>query len=150
MGSLYALKPLLQHKSKTRKAPFSFQTLYYSFIALPYFIKSNLSNAHYVLNYMVTKNMALITKPDNLFLFICIINLLCRCGDIKTNLHPKYSSLTFCHWNLNDLIGHDSIKISKRGRVCIYYKERIPLIKRDDICTLDNCLVTEIRFKGEK
>ena len=199
MGSLYALKPLLQHKSKTRKAPFSFQTLYYSFIALPYFIKSNLSNAHYVLNYMVTKNMTLITKPDNLFLFICIINLLCRCGDIKTNLHPKYSSLTFCHWNLNDLIGHDSIKISllqayilqhnydiicplserflnssngsndnrisidgynltrsdqtsdsKRGGVCIYYKERIPLIKRDDICTLDNCLVTEIRFKGEK
>ena len=39
---------------------------------------------------------------------------------------------------------------SKRGGVCIYYKEHIPLIKRDDICTLDNCLVTEIRSKGEK
>ena len=38
----------------------------------------------------------------------------------------------------------------KRGGVCIYYKEHIPLIKRDDICTLDNCLVTEIRLQSEK
>ena len=37
---------------------------------------------------------------------------------------------------------------SKNGRVCIYYKEHIPLIKRDDICTLGNCLVTEIRSQG--
>ena len=38
----------------------------------------------------------------------------------------------------------------KRGGVCIYYKEHIPLIKRDDICTLDNCLMTEIRSESEK
>ena len=36
------------------------------------------------------------------------------------------------------------------GGVCIYYKEYISLIKRDDICTLDNCLMTEIRLQGEK
>ena len=139
---------------------------------------------------MVTKNMSLITKLTNIFLFICIVNLLCRCGDIETNPGPKYSSLTFCHWNLNGFTAHDSIKISllqayilqhnyeiiclsktflsssiesnddrisidgyslirsdhpsdsKRGGVCICYKEHIPLIKRDNICTLDNCLVT--------
>ena len=34
----------------------------------------------------------------------------------------------------------------KEGRICIYYKEHIFLIKRDDICTLDNCLVTEPVF----
>ena len=34
--------------------------------------------------------------------------------------------------------------------MCIYFKEHIPLIKRDDICTLDNCLVTEIHSQGEK
>ena len=34
--------------------------------------------------------------------------------------------------------------------VCIYYEEYIPLIKGDDICTLDNCLVTEIRSQSEK
>ena len=44
----------------------------------------------------------------------------------------------------------DHTSDSKRGGVCIYYKEHILLIKRDNICTLDNCLVTEIRFKGEK
>ena len=39
---------------------------------------------------------------------------------------------------------------SKKGGVCIYYKEHISLIKWDDICTLDNCLVTEIRSQTEK
>ena len=30
---------------------------------------------------------------------------------------------------------------SKKGEICIYFKEHISLIKRDDICTLDNCLI---------
>ena len=33
----------------------------------------------------------------------------------------------------------------KRGGVCIYYKWHIPLTKQDDICILDNCLVTEMK-----
>ena len=147
---------------------------------------------------MVTKNMSLITKLTNIFLFICIVNLLCHCDDIEANPGPKYSSLTFCHWNLNDLTAHDSIKISllqayilqhsydiiclsetflnsciesnddrisvdgynlirldhpsdsKTDGVCIYYKGHVPLSKRDDICTLNNCLVTEICSKDEK
>ena len=33
-------------------------------------------------------------------------------GDIEVNLGPKYSYLTFRHWDLNDLIAHDNIKIS--------------------------------------
>ena len=112
-------------------------------------------------------------------------------------LGPKYSSLTICHWNLDSLTAHNSIKISslqayvtqhnydiiclsetflnsidssdrrilidgynltrsdhpsdsKTGRVCIYYKGHIPLTKRDNICILDNCLVTEIRSQIEK
>ena len=39
---------------------------------------------------------------------------------------------------------------SKKGEVCIYYKEHTSLIKQDYICTLDNCLVTEIRSQDEK
>ena len=35
-----------------------------------------------------------------------------QCGDIEVNPGPKYSSLTFCHWNFNGLTVHDSIKIS--------------------------------------
>ena len=131
-------------------------------------------------------------------MFLCITNLLSQCGDIEINPGPRFSSLTFCHWNLNGLTAHDSIKISllqayitqhnydiiclsetflnssihrddnrikldgynlirsdhpsdsKRGGVCIYYKEHIPFVKRDDTCTLDNCLVTEIRSQNER
>ena len=50
----------------------------------------------------------------------------------------------------HNLIRADHPSNSKRGGVCIFFQEHIPLIKRDDICTLDNCLVTEIRSQGEK
>ena len=46
------------------------------------------------------------------FLLFFIQNLLSCCGDIEENPGPKYSSLTFCHWNLNGLTAHDSTKIS--------------------------------------
>ena len=48
------------------------------------------------------------------------------------------------------LIRADHPSDSKKGGVCIYYKEHIPLIKRDDLCMLDECLVTEIRSQNEK
>ena len=32
----------------------------------------------------------------------------------------------------------------KKGGACIYYNEYIPLIRRDDLCSLSNCLITEI------
>ena len=105
VGSFYALKPLLQYKSTTRKVPFSLLLL-----ALSHIIKCNL-HVHYVFNCTVTKNMGLVIKLPNIFFFICIVNLLCPCGDIETNPVPKYSSLTFCNWNLNGLTAHDSTKI---------------------------------------
>ena len=48
------------------------------------------------------------------------------------------------------MIRTDHLSDSKRDRVCVYYKEHISLIKRDDICTLDNCLLTEIHPQTEK
>ena len=99
VDSFCALKTLCRYKSKTRKVAFSFQTVYFLFLALPYIFKSILNNAHYFFNFMLTKNMSLTTKLTNIFLFICIANLLGRCGDIETN--PGHlSSLNFCHWNL--------------------------------------------------
>ena len=47
-----------------------------------------------------------------LFLGFCIPSLLFRCGDNEKKPGPTYSSLIFCHWNLNGLTAHDSIKIS--------------------------------------
>ena len=37
----------------------------------------------------------------------------------------------------------------KREDVCMYHKEHLPIIKRDDLCTLKKCLVTKIRI-GKK
>ena len=51
------------------------------------------------------------------------------------------------------MIGFNLIRVvhdSKRGRVFIYYNEDIDLIKRVDICPLDNCLETEIGSQTEK
>ena len=39
------------------------------------------------------------------------------------------------------------IYLSKKGGVCVYYKEHIPLLRRYDLCTLSNCLVTKIRLE---
>ena len=48
------------------------------------------------------------------------------------------------------LIRSDHRSDSEKGEVCIYYKEHISLIKRNDIWTLDNGLVTEICSKNDK
>ena len=39
---------------------------------------------------------------------------------------------------------------TKRGGVCIYYKEHLPIIKRNDLCQLHECLVTELRIGKKK
>ena len=39
---------------------------------------------------------------------------------------------------------------SKKGGVCVYYREHIPLILQDGINILDKCLVTEILSQNEK
>ena len=49
-----------------------------------------------------------------------------------------------------NLIRSDHPSDSKRGDICIYYKQQISLIKQDNICTLDRCLVTEIPSQIEK
>ena len=49
-----------------------------------------------------------------------------------------------------NLIRSDHPSDSKKGGVCIYSKYHIPLVKRHDICTLENCLVTETRSQNGK
>ena len=39
---------------------------------------------------------------------------------------------------------------NKKGKVCIYYKENLPVIKRDDLSDLNECLVLEIKIGGKK
>ena len=49
-----------------------------------------------------------------------------------------------------NLLRADHPSNKKRGGVCMYYKEHLPIIKRDDLCTLKECLVTEIRVDKKK
>ena len=49
-----------------------------------------------------------------------------------------------------DLVRSDHPNGSKKRGVCVYYKEHIALVRKDDLCTLSNCLVTEIRSENEK
>ena len=49
-----------------------------------------------------------------------------------------------------NLLRTDHPSNQKRGSVCMYYKEHLPIIKRDDLCTLKECLVTEIRVHKKK
>ena len=208
VGVFLALKLVLKWKSKTREFPFLQNPVYFSLMLTFNFSRFLLSNAYHAYNCMLTEKMlkpylysiitlSKITKIID-FLFLCITNLISQCGDIETNSGSRFSSLTFCHWNLNGLTAHDSIKISllqayitqhnydiiclsetflnssiqsddnrikldgynlirsdhpsdsKRGGVRIYYKEHIALVKSDDICTLDNCLVTKIHSQNEK
>ena len=66
---------------------------------------------------------------------------------MNSSIHSDDNRIKLDGYNL---IRSDHPSDSKRGGVCIYYKEHIPLVKRDDICTLDTCLVMEIRSQNEK
>ena len=48
------------------------------------------------------------------------------------------------------LLRADHPSNTKKGGVCIYYKDVLPLIKKDDITDLKECLVTEIIVDNEK
>ena len=39
---------------------------------------------------------------------------------------------------------------TKRGSVCIYYKDHLPIIKRNNLCQLHECLVPELRIGKKK
>ena len=36
---------------------------------------------------------------------------------------------------------------TKREEACIYYKDHLPITKRNDLCQLHDCLVTELRLE---
>ena len=80
-----------------------------------------LNNAYHAYNCMPIKKLlkpnpcSIIKLPKItkiiIFLFLCITSVLSQSGDIEANPVPRFSFLTFYHWNLNSLTAHDSIKI---------------------------------------
>ena len=49
-----------------------------------------------------------------------------------------------------NLLRVDHPSNTKRGGVCIYYKDHHPIMKRNDLCQLHECLVTELRIGKKK
>ena len=201
VGIFYAAKLLHKSKPKSENANVLYSLLFFWYILVTIY-RNTMSNVFgnnmIKIKYFLSLRIKLPKKAKVIiFSFLCILNLLFQCGDTEKNPGPKYSSLKFCHWNLNGLRAHNSVKKSllqayliqhnydiacisetflnstiqdddesikidgytmirsdhpsdsKRGGVCIYYKEHIPLIKCDDLRTLDNCLVTEIRSQNK-
>ena len=115
VGMFYALKPLLKSKSSTSNFSAFFSLTFNLRIIL--FHLNNVPFFNCILTKNTTTYLGLLTKLSKMtkmaiFLFLCLPNLLFRRSNIKKNPGPKYSTLTFCHWNLNGLTTHDSIKFS--------------------------------------
>ena len=123
VGIFYALKSLPKIKSNAKKFPvLTNPKCFFTYVLFFKVIIFHLINAQHVLDRVLTKKSAksylcLITKLPKMmktiiFVSLCVSNLLVQCGEIEVNPGPKYSSLTFCHLNLNGFTAHDNIKIS--------------------------------------
>ena len=112
-----------------------------------------LNNTYHVYNCMLTEiflkiylfsiiKLLRITNV-NVFWFICIKNLLSQCGGIEANLGPRFSSSTFCHWNLNSHAAHDYIKI-------LLFQAYISQHNYDIICLLGTFLNSFIQSDDKR
>ena len=110
---------------------------------------------------------------ENVFTKQLIELLLILSNDVEQNPGPEKEKphITFCQWNTNDydiiclsetfldssidnddrisipgdnLLRVDDPSNTKRGGACIYYKDHLPIIKRNDLCQLHEFLVTEL------
>ena len=69
----------------------------------------------------------------------------------ETFLDTSYSNDdTRLHLTGYSLIRADHPKNLKRGGVCIYYKEHLPLISKPNLTSLDECLVCELKIGNRK
>ena len=63
------------------------------------------------------------------------------------------SAIDFNDENINidgySILRADHLSNNKRGGVCIYFKQSLPLIRRDDLSTMQEAIVTEISVKNE-
>ena len=137
------------HKSKPTTKNISYLDLF--LIYWNYFVTFNLNIIHFD-NILSNKSLnfyssfvAKISKKIKIttFLFLCALNILIQCGDVETNPGPKYSSLKFCHWNLNGITAHDSIKVS-------LLQAYITQHNYDIICLSETFLDSSIQSDDEK
>ena len=67
--------------------------------------------------------------------------------DMSTKLYVCEKSILIEGYNL---LRVDHPNDNKRGAVCMHFKEHLPILRRDDLCNLPECLVTEIGMGKKK
>ena len=119
VGIFNSSKPLFKTKIKSR-GMLQFllhHTVYSIYLFLTFILIKQVPNLYQVSSRLIkiipaSFRLRFLKIADiTVFLLFFIQNLL-SCRDIAENPGPIYSSLTFCHWNLNGLTAHDSTKIS--------------------------------------
>ena len=112
-------KPLFRTKIINRGMLqfFLHHTVYSLYLFLAFILTTQVKNLYQVYSRLIENIPAsfclrfLKIADITVFLLFFIQNLLSCSRDNEENPGPKYSSLTFCHWNLNGLTAHDSTKI---------------------------------------
>ena len=94
-------------------------TTYFLLSILTYFVTTKLNHLQCVYNGIIKKipisHRLLLLKIANLTLFSVGFFYKIYSHSVMNNGEnpgPKYLSLSFCHWNLNELTAHDCIKIT--------------------------------------
>ena len=120
VGTFNTSKPLFKTKLINR-GMLQFllhHTVYSLYLFLAFILITQVKNLYQVYSHLIKNIPAsfrlrfLKIADVSVFLLFFIQNLLSHCGDIEENPGSTYSSLTFCHWNLNEITAHDSTKIS--------------------------------------
>ena len=102
------------------------------------FIHWNLNRiaAHDFAKIYLIQFYALSYNTDIIFLSQIFLDSSIKASDANINV-SGYNSLPF---------DHPSLK-TKRGRVSMFYKDYLPVIGRDDLCALSECIVTKIKLE---
>ena len=120
VGIFNSSKPLFKIKIKNRGMQqfllhhtASSVYLFLTFILITQVTNLYLVSSHLIKNIPESFRLRFLKIADiTVFLLFFTQNLRSRCGDIEENPGLKYSSLTVCHWNLNELTTHDYTKTS--------------------------------------
>ena len=109
--------------------------------------KSNLSFCHWNVNGIAAHDFVKVSLIEA-FITTNDYDIMCLSEtflDSQTNIDDNRLDI-----NGYNLLRADHPSGTKRGGVCMYYKDFIPVSKRDDLCCMNECLVTEILLGTEK
>ena len=85
----------------------------------------------------LTQSYALSDNVDTIFLSEDFLDFSIEASDPNIDI-SRCNSLCFDH-----------LSTTKRRGVYMFYKDYLPVIRRDDLCALTECIVTDIKWEKE-